>query len=261
MAEIQIGPEVNLADAFFQLPPENGKQGADPGRQNAKPGDNLELLLDDRELRSQVARLLFSRGVKLHPKRLEVADFIINEQIAIERKTAADFESSIIDGRLFSQCKDLSANFPSPLICIIGRGFARLHRKAIMGAQISIATDFRIPVFHFDSEEELADFIHVLLVQKAAPKKDMKLRFEKRALSKDEQLRMVIEGIGMIGPTHSKAILSKFKTIQKVFNASEKSLQKVEGVGEVRARQIKRIATTVYGEEDKAQKKVVENEA
>jgi ERCC4-type nuclease len=221
-----------------------------------KTESNLEIILDDRELKSPLAKHLFSHGIKLFPKRLEVADFIINEQIAIERKTAADFESSIIDGRLFSQCKDLSANFTSPLICLIGKDFSRLHRKAILGAQISIATDYRIPIFFFDSEEELADFIHILLVQKAKGKKDMKLRFEKKTVSKDEQLQMVLEGISMIGPVHAKNILKKFKTLQKVFNASEKSLQKVEGVGEIKAKQIRNISIAKYGEEDATQKKL-----
>ncbi|MFH0971350.1 MAG: ERCC4 domain-containing protein [Candidatus Micrarchaeota archaeon] len=228
-------------------------------KNSIKPEDNLELLLDDRELKSPVAKLLFSRGVKLNPKRLDVADFVINEQIAIERKTAEDFEASIMDGRLFAQCKDLNANFQSPLICISGGDFKHLHHKAIIGAQISIATDYKIPIFHFDSEEELADFIHILLVQKAKGKKDMKLRFEKKALSKDEQLQMVLEGVPMIGPVHAKNILRKFKSLQKVFSASEKALQKVEGIGGVRARQVKRIATAVYGEEDPAQKKVIDD--
>lgn len=220
----------------------------------ASPQGQLELILDDRELRSPVAKSLFSRGIKLHPKRLDVADFIINEQVAIERKTCGDFESSIMDGRLFSQAKELAANFPSPLICIIGSEFIRLHKKAILGAQISIATDYHIPIFHFETEEELADFIQILLVQKSKAPKDMKLRFEKKTQDKDESLQMVLEGISMIGPVHAKNILKKFKTLKKVFNASEKSLQNVEGVGEARAKQIVKIANTEYGEVDKTQK-------
>ncbi len=238
-----------------KTPIDETKKSANSGK-STKPEISLDLILDDRELRSPVAKLLFSRGIKLHPKRLDVADFIINEQVAIERKTANDFEASIIDGRLFTQARELSMNFPSPLICIIGSDFLRLHKKAIIGAQISIATDYHIPIFHFQNEEELADFIHILLVQKAKAPKDMKLRFEKKTLSKDEQLQMVLEGVSMIGPVHAKNILKKFKTLQKVFSANEKALQKVDGVGETRAKQIKKIATAVYGEEDAKQRKL-----
>ncbi|MEK6954079.1 MAG: ERCC4 domain-containing protein [Candidatus Micrarchaeota archaeon] len=220
----------------------------------SKSPSQLEIVMDDRELKSPVAKLLFSRGIKLHPKRLEIADFIISNEIAIERKTAPDFESSIMDGRLFSQCRDLASNFQYPLICIVGRNFGHLHKKAIMGAQISIATQFRIPIFQLDSEEDLADFIHVLLVQKSKGIKDLKLRFEKKALTKDDQLQMVVEGVSMIGPVHAKSLLKKFKTLQKLFSATEKQMQKVEGIGEVRAKQIRKVATAVYGEEDKNQK-------
>lgn len=235
---------------------DNGQLPNQPADKRPKPLPILELLMDDRELKSPVAKLLFSRGVRLIPKRLDVADFIISEQIAIERKTASDFESSIMDGRLFSQCKDLNLNFQFPLICIVGGDFGHLHRKAIIGAQISIATQFRIPIFQLDSEEELAEFIHILLIQRSKPQKDMKLRFEKKAISKDDQLQMVIEGVSMIGPVHAKNLLKRFKTIQKVFSASEKQMQKVEGIGEIRAKQIRRIATAVYGEEDKSQEKL-----
>ncbi|MEK6843030.1 MAG: ERCC4 domain-containing protein [Candidatus Micrarchaeota archaeon] len=226
------------------------------GLSDGKKQEGLEIILDDRELRSNVARLLFSRGIRLLPKRLEVSDFIINEQIAIERKSANDFESSIMDGRLFEQCKNMAANFSNPLLCIIGREFTHLHKKAIIGAKISIATDYKIPVFEFESDEEFADFIAILLVQKERGKKDMRLRFEKKPVGKDDSLQMVLEGMQMIGPVHAKNILRKFKTLQKVFSASENALQKVDGVGETRARQIRKIATARYGEEDGPQEKI-----
>ncbi len=229
-----------------------------PEIEERKPPE-LQLVLDDRELKSPLAKQLFRLGIKLSPKRLGVADFIISDQIAIERKTAEDFEISIMDGRLFSQCKDLNANFPKPLLCIVGEGYSHLQQRAIIGAKIAISTDFRIPIFHFETEEELAEFIHILLIQNAKGKKDMKLRFEKTPLSKDDQLQMVLEGVQMIGPAHAKNLLKKFKTLQKVFNASEKSLQRAEGIGETRAKQVRKIATTIYGEEDPDQKRLEEN--
>ncbi|MBI5225395.1 hypothetical protein HY989_06005 [Candidatus Micrarchaeota archaeon] len=234
------------------------EQTADPNPKKIGNGKDeaLKVIIDDRELRSNVARLLFSSGIKLHPKRLDVADFIINEQVAIERKSANDFESSIMDGRLFEQCKNMAANFSNPLLCIIGREFTRLQKRAVIGAKISIATDYKIPVFEFDGDEEFVEFLNVLLVQKERGKKDMRLRFEKKAVGKDDSLQMVLEGMQMIGPVHAKNILAKFKTLQKVFSASESSLQKVEGVGETRARQIRRIATARYGEEDELQEKI-----
>ena len=59
------------------------------------------------------------------------------------------------------------ADMPAPLLAVVGSDFARLSPKAILGAQISLATDFRIPVFSFSSEEEFAGFLAAAAVQKS----------------------------------------------------------------------------------------------
>ena len=208
-----------------------------------------QIVIDDRELRSATARKLFSIGAKLVSKRLAIADFIISDRIAVERKTAEDFERSIMDGRLFSQAREMCANFSQPLLCITGREFIHLQKNSILGAQIALATDFRIPLFIFNSEDEFAEFLFVLAVQKAKQPKDAALRFEKRAFSLNEQLQFVIESVSQIGPVHAKALLKRFKSIERIFTASEEELQKTEGIGEVRAKEIRRVASSKYESE------------
>ncbi|MBU1197850.1 hypothetical protein KJ765_05060 [Candidatus Micrarchaeota archaeon] len=202
--------------------------------------------MDDRELKSPTARKLFSLGIRLKSTRLEIGDYIISDQVALERKTAADFESSIIDGRLFFQAKDLAAQFESPIMAIVGAKYGRLQPRALLGAEIALATDFRIPIFHFDSEEKLAEFIHVLALQKTNGKKELALRYEKKSFSVSEQQQFVIESIPTIGPHNAKSLLRKLGTIQRIFTADEKTLQSAEGIGKERAKEIRRLASHPY---------------
>ena len=64
----------------------------------------LHIGIDDRERNKDLLAVL--RGiedVELVSRRLEIGDFEIEGSVLIERKTAADFATSLVDGRLFSQ--------------------------------------------------------------------------------------------------------------------------------------------------------------
>jgi len=209
--------------------------------------DKVQVFLDDRELKSACARKLYELGALLKPVRLPVGDYVLSGRACIERKTSADFETSIIDGRLFQQAKELVDNFASPIIAITGNGFERVQQKALQGAFISIAVDYKIPLFFFDDDEKLADFVFALgfREQLLAPR-EMKLQFDKRAFSLAEQQQVIVESLPLIGPKNAKSLLKHFGSIEKIVNASEDALQEVEGIGEKRAKEIKRILTERY---------------
>lgn len=205
-----------------------------------EPAPPLSIVVDDRELKSKTARHLFSLGVRLEAKRLEISDFVIADSVFVERKTSADFESSIVDGRLFQQAREL-AKLPAPIIAVIGDEFFRLNPKAVLGAMISLATDFRIPVFRFESEEQLAEFLAVAAAQKAKGPKPLPLRYEKPSFTLAERQQFVVESLPLIGPAAAKSLLRRLGSVQAVFTADEEKLQAAEGVGPIRAKEIRRV--------------------
>ena len=89
----------------------------------------MTMLPDMRENASGIPAILANEyGIKVVPACLKTGDYIINEEIAVERKTAVDFAQSIMDGRLFKQAAAIDhaflnsgfskilTVFPSPLI-------------------------------------------------------------------------------------------------------------------------------------------------
>ena len=97
--------------------------------------------MDHRENRGQLPRLLYERDLVVETKTLEVGDFIISDDCVVELKKVPDFVNSLVDGRLFSQAKELRENFKKPLYIIEGElreifGVRNVHPNAIRAAMI-----------------------------------------------------------------------------------------------------------------------------
>jgi ERCC4-type nuclease len=63
----------------------------------------LRVTVDYREKASGLIDLLGAKMSKSRSRKVSYGDYVINDAITIERKTARDFLISLIDGRLFGQ--------------------------------------------------------------------------------------------------------------------------------------------------------------
>lgn len=215
------------------------------------------VFVDDREVNSLVTSYLLELGASVEVKRLAVGDFIASKRIGFERKTDSDFESSIVDGRLFSQARDLAENFENPILCVVGSDFNRLSLKALRGAFLSLAVDFRIPLFFFKNDRGLAEFIFQAAErEQLSPTRELRLRVEKKPLELSEKQQFIIESLPLVGPKTAQNLLKHFGSVEAVFSASQKELERCEGIGEVRAREIRKVISSKYAsskEEDNVQ--------
>ncbi len=208
----------------------------------------FELLVDDRELKSQTARKLFTLGVKLKAQRLNIGDFVVSERIVVERKTMADFEASVIDGRLFQQALSLRQSFSSPLIAVIGNDkVVRIKESAFLGAIFSLMLDLKVPVLFLENEDELAEALFLLAKREAKEKRPLPTQFQKpKGLTSAERQLFVVEALPNIGPQLARNLLLHFKTLRKLFSSHEEELQNVDGVGEEKARRIVEIVNKEF---------------
>jgi Fanconi anemia group M protein len=209
--------------------------------------NKAQVFADDRETGGECVAALRGLGVVVRVQRLEVGDFVLSERCAIERKTDFDFESSVMDGRLFQQAAELKDNFLSPLICVVGNCFAALNPKALRGALMALAVDQRVPVLFFEDDSELAEFIAQLAErEQLSEPKEMRLRIGKKNVPLAEQQLFFVQGLPGVGAKNARALLAHFDTIEELVNASEKELCEVEGIGEKRAREIKRLLSANF---------------
>ena len=211
----------------------------------------VSLVIDHRES-AEFDKAFGSLGAEVERKQLEVGDFICSERLVVERKTRADFESSIIDGRLFAQLKNLSENYPRVAIIVEGETTeGRVSKEALLGAYAAVVSDFGASLFFTRSMEKTSELVFALAKHEQRDGKQMMRVFAKRkTLTASANQRAMIEMLPMVGPKLAKSLLTHFKNIENLVNASEEELKKVEGMGEKRAKAIRSIIENSYDEEE-----------
>jgi DNA excision repair protein ERCC-4 len=204
----------------------------------------LSISVDYREKITGIVDLLNSRGFTVRVKKLPFCDYIIDNEIGIERKTAKDFIVSIMDGRLFTQAALMKRRLPRPIFILEGNPLEtamNMNDAAIRGAMISIQVIWHIPMIHSRSLIDTCQLItwmgqqHANLSDGTLPRSGYR---PKRKLSK--QL-YILQGLPNVGPTLSKKLLYHFQSVRKVMTANETELLKVKGIGKKKAMLIKKV--------------------
>jgi Fanconi anemia group M protein len=213
----------------------------------------IKIIADSREVNSKVINELSKLGAIIELKILECGDFIVSDKIIIERKTSEDFCSSIIDGRLFEQAKKMKEYYEKPILLIEGNPLSterNLNPKAIMGAISSLITDFNLSLVYTRDFFESALFIFSLAKrEQIIEKREPKIRSEKKPLSLTELQEYLVAGLPNVNVKIARRLLEKFKTVEKVFTASEEELKKVDGIGDKISKKIRKVLTAEYSPE------------
>ncbi|ODQ65880.1 hypothetical protein NADFUDRAFT_82819, partial [Nadsonia fulvescens var. elongata DSM 6958] len=76
------------------------------------------VIVDIREFRSSLPSLLHGNNLNILPCMLTVGDYIISQNICVERKSLPDLISSFKDGRLFAQCEAMFRYYTTPMLLI-----------------------------------------------------------------------------------------------------------------------------------------------
>ncbi|MGC9310343.1 MAG: ERCC4 domain-containing protein [Candidatus Aenigmatarchaeota archaeon] len=193
--------------------------------------------IDKREIKSGICEYLKAGGCEIQEERLEVADFIVSDRVAIERKTYADIISSIMDGRLFRQAKEMVSAFERPIILIEGfECFVGYNENMLFGALSALSIDFGISTVWTRNKMESAKFICTAAKREQLERnRAFPIRVKKRCKNlKDEQMHL-IAGLPSVNSKLSVRLLDKFGTPRRVFNATKEELLEIEGLGEKKA--------------------------
>ncbi len=171
-------------------------------------------------------------------------DYLLDNRLTIERKTARDFLVSIIDMRLFKQVANLKNHCPASLLLIEGNPFQTdlsFDHRAIHGALLSIQAGWQMPVVFSDSPENSCAILAMIARQDAASSEVITLRGGYRPKRLKSRQLYILQGLPGVGPELAKRLLYYFGSVAAVLDASEKELVAVQGVGVVTARTIRQI--------------------
>lgn len=215
--------------------------------------NDVTIYVDSREKGTRLLKELNDKGINLKMQRLHTADFVVGNNVGVERKTVQDFVNSIVDKRILNQIKQLKNNFAMPLLLIEGKediySIRNVHPNAIRGMMTSIALAFGVPIIFSQDYKDTAEFLALIAKKvQSEDKKEFSLRQERKPLTTKELQEFIIESLPGIGPSVAKKLLTEFKTVKNVINADVENLKNVELVGHKKAEEIKRIVEEEYRE-------------
>ena len=206
--------------------------------------ENLRIIVDERERKSGIPELLKSVGLNLEMKTLPVGDYIVAPETVVERKSIRDLMSSIFDGRLFDQCSRLKEHFQYPIVLVEGNvdEIEEITENPLIfyGAISTVVLDFKIPIIPTPSAAHTAKLL-VSLCSKKDSAKGPYLKKIKKSSNLEKQQLSVLCSLPGIGEKFAVRMLEKFGTPFKVFTATAAELAKVEGLGDTRAKKIKKM--------------------
>ncbi len=208
--------------------------------------NSLNITMDYREDSSGMKEILAQEyGITVTIAQVKTGDYIINDEIAVERKTALDFVQSIIDGRLFKQAQQMKQSFESCAFIIEGKNpyssHIDIHPHALKGALISIALAWRIPVLFSENTQDSALLLWLLGTQNIKMCSELSYRPGRRPKRIHKRQLYILQGLPHVGPALALKLLAHFGSVEKVMVASEEELMQVNRLGQLTARKIRKV--------------------
>ncbi|MEI7827995.1 MAG: ERCC4 domain-containing protein, partial [Euryarchaeota archaeon] len=211
----------------------------------------IRVVADRREARSGVLEELEALGAFIERQTLPVADYVISDRVAVERKTDSDFIASMTERDLLAQIQELATNYERPLVVVEGADLytrREVHQNAIRGMLATIAVDLGVPILCSRDASETAMLLFAIAAREQTGKqRTPTVRGKKNLKTLREQQEYVISADPSIGPVTARALLKHFGSLETLFCAPTMELTTVRGVGLQTARIIRTLATTYFG--------------
>lgn len=206
--------------------------------------EDIRIVIDERERKSGIPKLLKNIGVNVEIKTLPIGDYIVSHETVVERKSINDLIASIFDGRLFDQCNRLKEHFQFPIILLEGNvdEIESITENPLVfyGALSTIAIDYKIPIIPTPNASHTAKLLVSLSSRKESIKGPLLKKIKKSNDVQKQQLSVLCSLPG-VGEKIAIRMLEKFESPLKVLSASTKDLAKIPGLGESRAKKIKKM--------------------
>jgi len=210
-----------------------------------KPEGKVVVVADYRE--REVSSHLKKLGAIVNTQPLEVGDFLASEKVAIERKSYDDFVSSIIDGRIFDQARNMKDNFEVPLLLIEGYSDREINDNALKAAVAALVLDYGVSILTSRNEYDSAKLIFwIAKKEQHLAGSGIGIRVGKKPKATAELQEFVAASIPGVSTVLAKRLLERFGSVERIFSAKEEELREVKGIGKKLASKIKKLFVAKY---------------
>jgi len=209
------------------------------------------VVADERERASGVPEELSKLNVRVYFSRLPVADYVLNPELAVERKSVKDLVSSVYDSRLFYQAAKLSAAYAKPFLLVEGdskevESLAK-NLKSFYGAIANVTLAYGLRVLYTANPKETATAIAELLGHaRAKPLAKMPSELPPKAKSVPQQQLYLVSAMPGIGRKLAEKLLSKYGTPRRVMGLTAGELAMTQGIGWKKAERIRNMMDATF---------------
>jgi DNA excision repair protein ERCC-4 len=175
---------------------------------------------------------------------LDTGDYLIDNDVLVERKTIGDFIASLLDGRLFPQTARLAHCRYRSVLLIEGPkppSMPEVHPHALEGALVSLAAMWRLPVLHSSAPEQSFLILRILADQASRRSQPVLRRFDRKPKRLASRRLFLLQGLPGVGPALAHRLLDHFGSIERVLSAEASALTEVRGVGAKKAARIREL--------------------
>lgn len=211
----------------------------------------LRVVVDERERRSGIPVLLKKFGLHVEYRMLDVGDYVVSPECAIERKAERDFLKSLYSGRLFDQARQLRELYEHPVLIVEGNfphSISELEKpKTFWGTLATLTFQHSLNLFFTANTQQTADLIHTLAQKTSVkPKGGPFVRRKPKVKDIEKAQLTLVSSLPGIGPKLADRALRRFRTVRKVYSASIAELSSVEGIGRTTAEKIAKLLDASY---------------
>lgn len=217
--------------------------------------NKLRAIVDSREAVSSpsIVEGLKKFEIDILIDKLEFGDYYI-PPFLVERKSISNFLQSIRSGQLWKQVDGMKRT-ENVITAILIEGslawvqkFRDFNISSVIGVLNSLRFEWKSELF-YSPNKFWTTILLFRLAKTFQSEKEIKIhpiRTVRKDLSLPEIQRGVLEGIPLIGPSHTISLLKNGKTIRNLANMRVDELMQIKGIGENRAKKIYRVFNEVF---------------
>lgn len=201
----------------------------------------MTIIVDSREPET-IKSIMRREKINFEIKKLPTFDYIINEEIGIERKCYPDLVGSVVTRRLYAQLDRIVKSPLRAYILIEGHisdsyrilQYSKIQgdcRDIARGALITIAVNYNIPILYAPTQYDTVEIIKK--IEKKSGNYNLKVQKPVKTLNETAKVLTLINGVGS-----STAMNIVEKCGKKINKYTTKKLMQTKGVGKKTAQKI-----------------------
>lgn len=181
-------------------------------------------------------------------EELEIGDMILDDEVIIERKDVGDFVKSMLEGRIDDQIARMYDEFGAENSYLVVSGslsdvdqysWSNVNEAAVRGYVASLSARWnQVPLFVDDADRLVDVVVRIGRKHKESTDRVVVNKSSDLERANDPYVMRAVLQLDGVGRETAKNIVSEYRSLEALTEASKEELSDLPGIGEVRSERI-----------------------